>query len=70
MDGMCSQCDDNMDKHVLINTTGDPMDGGFMLCPVVGCQCFSTWGVGEDSSVPSTPDPAEVAALRERIQSP
>lgn len=70
----CGKCHHEFDFHVLIATSDDgPLGGGIILCPVMGCECYATWGVavkGDSQSDPpkSIPDRAEVAALRERIQ--
>lgn len=64
----CQHCGHDFDPHVLV-APEDPMKGGIMICPVMNCECFSTWGVGKGSK-PSKdlPDRAEIAAIRERIQ--
>ncbi|HZI11442.1 MAG TPA: hypothetical protein VE153_13750 [Myxococcus sp.] len=38
-----------------------------MLCPVRGCRCYSTWGVGDAPAV-RVPDEAETEALRQELQ--
>jgi hypothetical protein len=68
-DRMCEQCGHASDPHVLIATTGDPSDGGIMLCPFVYCECFATWGVN-GGPAKLVPDRAEIAALREQTQYP
>lgn len=47
-------CQHNVDGHVLVNTTGDPMEGGIFLCMKPGCECWGTWavGAGEPAYVP------------------
>lgn len=71
---MCEQCGDPFDPHALLTTSddGDPMKGGIMLCPVPGCQCFSTWSPRfseEDEKVmPFVPDRARIEELRELVQ--
>jgi hypothetical protein len=39
-----------------------------MLCPVPGCRCYSTWGMGDEPPV-RVPDEAETEALRSDVQS-
>ncbi|MFC7245380.1 hypothetical protein ACFQO7_23135 [Catellatospora aurea] len=38
-----------------------------MLCPVPGCECFSTWGM-EGMPTVRVPDRFEIASIREKIQ--
>jgi hypothetical protein len=64
---VCQQCGHPSDPHALFATTGDPMEGGIMLCPVRGCRCYSTWGVGDAPAV-RVPDEAETEALRQELQ--
>jgi hypothetical protein len=70
----CSQCGHPFSPHSLIATTGDPQNGGIILCPEPGCECFSTWGCsfggGKSDPPKRIPDRFEVAHLREVIQSP
>jgi hypothetical protein len=42
---LCQQCQHLFDPHRVIATTGDPMEGGVMVCDVPECMCFSTWSV-------------------------
>ncbi|HTJ39507.1 MAG TPA: hypothetical protein VL738_40285 [Dactylosporangium sp.] len=63
----CEQCKHPFDPHALIATTGNAQDGGIMLCPVPGCECYATWGVS-DGPAKHVPDRFDVAALRERLQ--
>jgi hypothetical protein len=44
-DDLCSQCGHLNDPHLMVATTGDPLDGGARLCPEEGCECFATWNV-------------------------
>lgn len=58
----------------MVATTGDPKDGGVVLCPVQGCACYSTWSPswpGKDTSTPPVhvPDRFELEMLREHVQS-
>ncbi len=64
---LCGQCGHPFDPHAVIATTGEPTDGGIMLCPVVGCECYATWGMN-GGPAKWIPDRAEVAALRESVQ--
>lgn len=55
----------------MIATGRDPSQGGIMLCPVKGCQCFGTWSVpqlGSNEEDVHVPDEATVKALRNRLQ--
>lgn len=37
-------CEHPFDAHVMwASNTGEPLDGGHMTCPEVGCVCYSTW---------------------------
>ncbi len=70
-DDLCGQCAHDMGPHAMLSLTGDPLDGGIMLCPVGGCQCFSTWSPsigGEPTQPPPIPDRALIEELRERVQ--
>lgn len=62
-------CGHLFDPHVLIATTGDPMEGGIGLCPEDGCPCFSTWSTRgrPPETVHMLPDDM-VAQLRADIQ--
>jgi hypothetical protein len=66
---LCEQCGHPYDPHAIVATSEDVAGGGIMLCPVVGCECFGTWGV-DDGPVSFVPDRFEIAAIRERIQHP
>lgn len=64
----CEQCGHPFGPHAVVATSGNPIDGGIMLCPVPDCRCFSTWDTNapgakkkEDVFVPA---PAEIEALR------
>ncbi|WP_155374986.1 hypothetical protein [Catellatospora vulcania] len=63
----CAQCGHPFDPHALVTTADDPADGGIMLCPVPGCECFSTWGM-EGMPTVRVPDRFEIASIREKIQ--
>lgn len=39
----CEQCGHLWDDHLLF--TEDPLVGGWMQCPVEGCDCHHTWSV-------------------------
>ena len=51
--GFCRECDHPFGDHMLLNRTGDPFDGGDMICPFDGCSCTSTWSV--------TPGPLKIS---------
>lgn len=68
-DQTCQQCGHAFDPHAMIATTGDAADGGIMLCPVLDCECFGTWGLN-NGPAKVIPDRADIAELRERIQHP
>lgn len=64
-------CEHDFDVHVLIATGDSPTQGGIMLCPVKGCECFSTWDapqVGHTREAVIVPPPEEITRLREQIQ--
>jgi hypothetical protein len=61
----CPQCGHAFDPHTLLAV--DPRLGGIVLCPVKGCQCYSTFSVNEHAAS-ALPDRWEVEALRERLQ--
>lgn len=63
----CPICDDPYNEHVLIATGENPADGGILLCPRVGCQCFATWGINDLPPL-TVPEDDEVADLRAKIQ--
>jgi hypothetical protein len=65
----CAQCEHPFDPHAMIATSGEPADGGIVLCPVVGCECFATWGLN-NGPAKFVPDRFQIAALRERVQQP
>jgi hypothetical protein len=68
IDESCRQCGHPFDPHAVISTTGDPADGGIVLCPLPGCECYATWGL-DGGPARVIPDRVEVELLRERIQS-
>jgi hypothetical protein len=68
VDDVCDLCGHAYDPHHVVATTGAPADGGIILCPVPGCPCFRTWGFNGAPTV-RVPDEAEVAELRQRLQS-
>lgn len=73
---LCTSCSHSFDAHSVIATTGDPLGGGVILCPVRGCQCYATWAPavrGESTSgadVDYIPDRLEIERLREWLQGP
>lgn len=69
----CPQCLDPFDDHAMIATTGDPMDGGIILCLVVLCRCFDTWLPSHPDlaeTAPFVPSPEEIDIMRFSLQSP
>jgi hypothetical protein len=66
-DDPCKQCGHPFDPHAVIATTGDASDGGIILSPVLGCECYATWGF-DGGPAKRIPDRFEVKAIRERIQ--
>lgn len=66
-DETCPQCGHPDGPHALVATTGDPMDGGIMICPVAGCWCYHTWGV-EGREAKRVPNPDETERIRAMIQ--
>ena len=63
----CQQCAHDFGPHSMIATTGNPMDGGIMLCPEPGCVCFSTWGA-QGGPAKYIPDRFELEEIREYVQ--
>ena len=63
----CRQCGHPFDPHAVIATTGEASDGGIILCPVLGCECYATWGLG-GGSAKRILDRFEVEVIRERVQ--
>ena len=66
-DDLCEHCRHPFDPHVMIATTGDPDDGGMMICPERDCTCVSTWGANGNPAK-LVPAPEEVEELRRRVQ--
>lgn len=62
----CVQCRHPFDPHALI-TADDPLAGGFILCPVRGCECFTTWSV-QNLPRPTDIDPELVLWARAQLQ--
>jgi hypothetical protein len=42
-DQACDQCGHLFDPHMLLAGESS-LDGGIIVCPVNGCNCFATWG--------------------------
>lgn len=55
----------------MIPTGPYAVDGGVMLCPVKGCDCYATWDVPPFSTRETIrePDLFELDELRTRLQS-
>lgn len=70
MEGKCKICPHDFAPHVLIPTKNDPMEGGILLCPEKGCDCFGTWDVPPFSTKEDVviPTDDEIAKLREMFQ--
>lgn len=66
-DDDCS-CGHPFALHAMVSTDGSPMNGGIVLCPVMDCQCYATWGVGQNSARPPKPSDEEIARLRMAVQ--
>lgn len=64
----CKQCSHPFDLHAMVSPDHNPMNGGIILCPVLGCTCYSTWGVGENSKAPEPLSQDEVERLRTAVQ--
>jgi hypothetical protein len=64
----CQQCGDLFDPHVMVPTSEDPRDGGIILCPVKGCQCYATWDAGSGRPEVRIPSNHEITKLRENVQ--
>lgn len=50
----CSHCGCRFDAHMLINRSGDPMDGGEMVCRTTDCDCATVWTVTLKEKVKSS----------------
>lgn len=66
----CPQCADDFDNHCVIMTTEQPpVIGGVVLCPVPGCECFSTWSKdGTHEKDILVPPPDQLEQLRHAVQ--
>lgn len=67
----CYQCHHDFNPHKMVATTGDPIDGGVIICQVKGCKCFSTWAVpqaGGSRERVFVPDEIELAEIRRQMQ--
>ena len=64
---LCSTCGHKFDPHILVGTTGDPQDGGIIVCNLDGCQCYSTWGL-EGKKPVRIPDRFELERIREQVR--
>jgi hypothetical protein len=63
------ECGHDWGQHDLIATTGDPIDGGIILCPVPGCECYSTWSTdGKGKETVYQPPIEEVDLIRAELQ--
>lgn len=41
----CAECDHRWGNHLAVTMSDVSLDGGGMLCPIVGCVCPVTWSV-------------------------
>lgn len=67
----CAQCGHPSGPHAVVATTGDPKEGGVMLCPVKGCMCYATWALpqlGGSRDTVRVPDERELAEIRRMVQ--
>lgn len=64
----CARCEHPMDDHCMYSLTENPMNGGIVLCPSLGCRCLGTWGIG-GRPVPKLPPQETIEELRQQIQS-
>lgn len=62
--GTCTQCKHPFDPHVL-GSLGDPLEGGFVICPVRDCTCFSTYSA-QGYPVPEVTEEMFAAAVELR----
>jgi hypothetical protein len=62
----CEGCPHDFDPHVVVATTGDPLQGGVMVCPEPECKCASTWAP-EGTPRPAMPSQEELDKIREKI---
>lgn len=64
----CASCGHPVPTHRVIATTGDPRQGGIVLCPEFGCRCYAEWALGIDESPAFVPDPDQVDSFRAFMQ--
>lgn len=48
--GDCRECDHVFADHMLLNRSGDPFDGGDLVCPYDGCRCVSTLSISSGAA--------------------
>lgn len=63
----CPQCGHPFDDHPMAAIFDDVMDGGIIVCPVIGCQCVSTWGV-KGRMKPAMPPQHVIDQVRAQLQ--
>lgn len=64
-------CEHDFDAHLMVVTGATPADGGVMICPVKGCECYATWSAPQLGSTRKTiaiPSEDQMRQLRERLQ--
>lgn len=66
-DDLCMRCPHLFDPHAVIATTGDPLEGGVIVCPEPGCLCYATWGINGAEPV-LIPDEQHLAVIRAEVQ--
>lgn len=71
----CPTCGHDWGPHAMVAPGGDPLGGGFYLCPEFACQCYGTWGIPpgvlpEHRQVPANEIPAaeHIHDLRVKLQ--
>jgi hypothetical protein len=50
-DGPCPQCGHPFDPHILVTMSEDPLEGGFIVCPVEDCDCMGSWDLKADADI-------------------
>jgi hypothetical protein len=61
----CEKCGHLFGPHQVIALTGNPLEGGIILCP--DCGCLGTWAVG-DNQPPELPAPEIIEQIRQQIR--
>lgn len=66
-DETCPRCPHLFEPHIVVATTGDPMQGGVIICQVKNCGCFATWGA-DGKPTEFVPNPEQVDLIRDDLQ--